>query len=82
LANIGIITCQILELEFAHVLSADAEVADVFVIEDAFSAGLLSGLEAHGKNRYIGWQPSRNSGQRRAPGITYWSGSWRSDFIP
>jgi hypothetical protein len=49
MAKIGIITCQILELEFAHVLSADAQVADVFVIDSAFSAGLLSGLEAHGK---------------------------------
>jgi len=48
-AKIGIITCQILELEFAHVLSADAEVADVFVIGNEFSAGLLSAIEAHGK---------------------------------
>jgi len=47
-AKIGIITCQILELEFAHVLSADADVADVFVIDNEFSAGLLSELKVQG----------------------------------
>ena len=49
MANIGIITCQILELEFAHVLSADTEVSDVFVVDNEFSAGLLSELKRHGK---------------------------------
>ena len=49
LAKIGVITCQILELEFAHVLSADEEIADVFVIDNEFSVDLLSGLEAHCK---------------------------------
>ncbi len=49
MAKIGIITCQILELEFAYVLSADTEVSDVFVIDNEFSAGLLSELEGHGK---------------------------------
>ena len=49
MAKIGIITCQILELEFAHMLNADAEVADVFVIDSEFSAGLLSELKIHGK---------------------------------
>ena len=48
MAKIGILTCQILELEFAHLLSADAEVADVFVIDNELSAGLLSELEVHG----------------------------------
>ena len=49
MAKIGIITCQILELEFAHMLNADAEVADVFVIDSEFSVGLLSELKIHGK---------------------------------
>ncbi|MBI4772944.1 MAG: DUF1638 domain-containing protein [Deltaproteobacteria bacterium] len=49
MAKIGIITCQILELEFAHVLSADTEVSDVFVVDNEFSAGLLSELKDHGK---------------------------------
>lgn len=49
MAQIGIITCQILELEFAHVLSADTEVSDVFVVDNEFSAGLLSELKGHGK---------------------------------
>lgn len=49
MAKIGIITCQILELEFAHLLSTDTEVSDVFVVDNAFSAGLLSELNDRGK---------------------------------
>jgi len=49
MAHIGIITCQILELEFAHVLSADTEVSDIFVVDNEFSAVLLSELKRHGK---------------------------------
>ena len=49
MAKIGIVTCQILELEFAHMLSADAEVADVFVIDNEYSSDLLSQLEVHGR---------------------------------
>ena len=50
MANLGIVTCQILELEFANVLNHDSEVADVFVIDNEFSADLLSELKACGKN--------------------------------
>ncbi len=49
MAKIGIVTCEILELEFAHVLNGDTEVADIFVMDNEFSTGLLSELEAHGK---------------------------------
>lgn len=49
MAKIGIITCQILELEFAHVLSTDTEVSDVFVVDNEFSVGLLTELKVHGK---------------------------------
>jgi hypothetical protein len=49
MAKIGIVTCEILELEVAHVLSGDAEVADIFVIDNEFSAGLLSQLKIHRK---------------------------------
>jgi len=47
MARIGIITCQILELEFAHVLNTDTEVSDVFVVDNEFSEGLLSELKGH-----------------------------------
>lgn len=49
MAKIGIITCEILELEFAHLLNADVEVADIFVIDNEFAAGLLSELKDHKK---------------------------------
>lgn len=49
MAKIGIITCQILELEFAHVLNADMEVSDVFVVDNEFSADLIAELKGHGK---------------------------------
>ncbi len=49
MARLGIVTCQILELEVAHVLNADAEVADVSVIDNEFSADLLSELKERGK---------------------------------
>jgi hypothetical protein len=49
MAKIGIITCQILELELAHVLSADMEVSDVFVVDNEFSENLIAELKGHGK---------------------------------
>jgi hypothetical protein len=49
MANIGIITCQILELEFAHLLSTDPEVSDVFVVDNEFSTVLLTKLQRLGK---------------------------------
>ena len=49
MAKIGIVTCEILELEFAHVLCSDTEVADIFVIDNGFSGGLLAALNFHGK---------------------------------
>jgi hypothetical protein len=45
MARIGVITCQILELEFAHVLSNDPEILEIGVFKDAFSEELLSKLE-------------------------------------
>jgi hypothetical protein len=43
--SIGIITCQILELEFAHLLAADPEIMSVTVLRDHFSEGLIEALE-------------------------------------
>ena len=47
--TIGIVTCQILELEFAHLMSTDRQVSDIFVIDNEFSQDLISELKAHGK---------------------------------
>ena len=43
---LGVLTCEILELEFGHLLSTDSEVARVTVVEDGQSARLLSRLES------------------------------------
>lgn len=45
MATLGIITCQILELEFAHLLANDAEVDEVTVIDTAYSKGLSHAYE-------------------------------------
>ncbi len=46
MAVIGIITCEILELEFAQLLGADSEVGRVSVLEDRWSERLIALLEA------------------------------------
>ncbi len=46
MAVIGIITCEILELEFAALLGADAEVGRISVLENRCSARLIELLEA------------------------------------
>ena len=46
MAVIGILTCEILELEFASLLGADSEVGRVSVLENRQSARLISLLEA------------------------------------
>ncbi|MBW2093968.1 MAG: DUF1638 domain-containing protein [Deltaproteobacteria bacterium] len=43
---IGILTCEILELEFAHILAHDSEIAGIAVLEDAYSFSLIEALEA------------------------------------
>lgn len=49
MAMLGIITCEILELEFAHLLSTDPEVTEVTVIEDMTSLGFIEALESFGR---------------------------------
>jgi hypothetical protein len=49
MAVLGIITCEILELECAHLLSTDADIAGVTVVEDAHAAGFIEALEALGR---------------------------------
>ena len=43
---VGVITCEILELEFAYLLSMDQEIAGITVVEDSSSLGLLQSLES------------------------------------
>jgi hypothetical protein len=46
MAVLGVITCEILELEFARLLGLDTEVGRVSVLEDSHSARLIDLLEA------------------------------------
>lgn len=48
MAVLGVITCEILELEFACLLASDRQIAAVTVIEDTHSMGLIEALEARG----------------------------------
>ena len=43
--KLGVVTCQILELEFAHVLSRDPDVSEIWVLHDDFSEELIRVLE-------------------------------------
>ena len=38
MAKLGVVTCQILELEFAYVLSNDPEISEIWILNDQFSA--------------------------------------------
>ncbi|UCB50030.1 MAG: DUF1638 domain-containing protein [Deltaproteobacteria bacterium] len=48
MAVLGILTCEILELEFAHLLFRDTEVARITVLEDSRSARLIEALGSEG----------------------------------
>jgi hypothetical protein len=45
---LGILTCEILELEFAYLLGTDPDVAQVTVLEDTRSTRLIEALELRG----------------------------------
>jgi len=45
MSKLGVVTCQILELEFAHVLSRDPDVSEICVLHDVFSEELIRVLE-------------------------------------
>jgi hypothetical protein len=50
---LGVILCEVLELEFAHLLGADPEVTRITVVEDDPSARLTEALESNGvRNLY------------------------------
>jgi hypothetical protein len=46
MAILGILTCEILELEFAYLLNADRDVSRITVLENSRSARLLEALES------------------------------------
>jgi len=48
MSTLGILTCEILELEFAELVGNDPELAQVTVLEDEHSARLLEFLESMG----------------------------------
>ena len=48
MAVLGIITCKILELEVAHLLSNDPDLAGVTVLEDIHSLDFIEALETTG----------------------------------
>jgi len=48
---IGIITCEVLELEFAHLLTTDPDLSRITVLEDIRSARLIETLESKGLRR-------------------------------
>jgi len=48
MGTLGILTCEILELEFAELVGKDSELAQVTVLEDEHSARLLEFLESMG----------------------------------
>jgi hypothetical protein len=45
---LGILTCEILELEFAHLLISDSDIQQVTVVENEYSEMLTALLEASG----------------------------------
>jgi hypothetical protein len=45
---LGILTCEILELEFAHLLRSDPEIRSITVVEDEYSAELIRLLAKDG----------------------------------
>lgn len=45
---LGILTCEILELEFAYLLGTDPEVSQITVLEDAGSTRLIEALDSGG----------------------------------
>ena len=46
MAVLGVITCEILELEFAHLFSKDKDIEEITVIADRYSLGMIEALEA------------------------------------
>ena len=48
MTKLGVVTCQILELEFSYLLSNDPNVSEIWVLNDPFSQELIKALENNG----------------------------------
>ena len=48
MSTIGILTCEILELEFAHLLNTDKDIARITILENSRSTRMLEALESVG----------------------------------
>ncbi len=46
MAVLGVITCEILELEFAHLFTKDTDIAGITVLADSYSLGMIEALES------------------------------------
>ena len=46
MAVLGVITCEILELEFAHLFSKDRDIDEITVLADRYSLGMIEALES------------------------------------
>lgn len=51
MAVLGILTCEILELEFAHLLTRDPNVSSITVLDDQYSTRFIQAVEAAGGPR-------------------------------
>ncbi len=59
MAILGILTCEILELEFAYLLNSDKDIARITVLENSRSVRMLDALESAGSanlNRISGFE--------------------------
>lgn len=61
MTTLGIVTCQILELEFAHVLSNDPDIREIRVEANPFSMDLIETLERDGSKRVCKVLPEETS---------------------
>ena len=50
--RLGIITCQILELEFSHILTSDQDVSEIWVLNDEYSGELIKALHRDGRKPF------------------------------
>jgi len=47
MTKLGVVTCQILELEFAHVISNDPKVSKIWIVEDQYSKQLIENCKKY-----------------------------------
>jgi len=52
LPRLGVITCQILELEFSHLLINDQDISEIWVLDDEYSGGLIKALHQDGRKPF------------------------------